>query len=451
MASHPNLVFVFADQMRAQATGFSGDPNAITPNLDKLSGQSIVFTNAVAGCPVCSPYRASLITGQYPHTHGVFLNDLYLQHKAVSIADAFNQAGYSTGWIGKWHLDGHGRTKFTPPERRQSFKFWRAVECTHDYNHSVYYADSDEKLYWDGYDAIAQAHEAKRFIEKYQDTKPFALFVSWGPPHDPYETAPEEFRRLFNPDRLILRKNVPSSVEERARDWLSGYYAHISALDHALGIILDAIERAGIEEETIFIFTSDHGDMLGSQGQFFKQRPWDESILVPFLLRYPGLFGRKKRIFSVPFNVVHIMPTILSLCEIKIPETVEGRDFSKAIMGVEPPPEREAIISCYCPFGQWIKKNGGKEYRGIRTERYTYVRDPGGPWLLYDNEKDIYQLENLCNNPEYSKLQKELDSLLNSKLKQTKDEFLPGEKYIEKWGYQVDENLTVPYWIFDRD
>ncbi|HPC28914.1 MAG TPA: sulfatase-like hydrolase/transferase, partial [bacterium] len=137
MANHPNVVFVFADQMRAQATGFAGDPNAITPNLDALSLKSIVFTNSVAGCPVCSPYRASLITGQYPHTHGVFLNDVYLQHKAVSIADAFNDAEYQTAWIGKWHIDGHGRTRFTPPERRQGFKFWRAVECTHDYNHSV--------------------------------------------------------------------------------------------------------------------------------------------------------------------------------------------------------------------------------------------------------------------------------------------------------------------------
>ncbi|MCM8758999.1 MAG: sulfatase [Candidatus Omnitrophica bacterium] len=449
MTNRPNLVFVFADQMRAQATHYAGDPNAITPNLDRLAEESIVFTNAVAGCPVCSPYRASLITGQYPHTHGIFLNDLHLQHKAVSIADAFNSATYNTGWIGKWHLDGHGRTRFIPPERRQGFKFWKACECTHDYNHSIYYADNDQKLYWDGYDAIAQAHEAARYIENYQDTKPFALFVSWGPPHDPYQTAPDEFKKLFDPGKLILRKNVPPELEERARQWLSGYYAHIAALDYAMGIILDGIKKAGIEDDTILIFTSDHGDMLGSQGHFAKQRPWDESILVPFLLRYPKIFGKNKKIFTLPFNVVHIMPTLLSLCDIKIPESVEGKDFSKTLIGIEQPPEQEAIISCYCPFGQWTKKQGGKEYRGIRTERYTYVRDLKGPWLLYDNEQDPYQLNNLCNNPDYSKIQSELDKLLNKKLVETKDEFLPGEYYIEKWGYQVDENLTVPYWLLD--
>ncbi|MCM8788498.1 MAG: sulfatase [Candidatus Omnitrophica bacterium] len=446
---HPNVVFVFADQMRAQAIGYAGDLNAITPNLNNLAEESLVFTNAVAGCPVCSPYRASLITGQYPHTHGVFLNDLYLQHKAVSIADAFNSAGYNTGWIGKWHIDGHGRTRFTPPERRQGFKFWKAVECTHDYNHSVYYADTDKKLYWDGYDAIAQAQEAKRYIENYQDSKPFALFVSWGPPHDPYETAPEEFKKLFIPEKLVLRKNVPVYFDEKARQWLSGYYAHISALDCALGIILEAIRKVKIEDETIFIFTSDHGDMLGSQGQFHKQRPWDESILVPFLLRYPKLFGKNRKIFPTPFNAPHIMPTLLGLCEIKIPETVEGKDFTKALLGIKDPPEKEAILSCYCPFGQWTRKQGGREYRGIRTERYTYVRDLKGPWLLYDNEKDPNQMNNLCNNPDYEKIQSELDALLKKKLQETKDEFKSGEYYIEKWGYIVDENLTVPYWLID--
>ncbi len=283
----------------------------------------------------------------------------------------------------------------------------------------------------------------------YADTKPFALFVSWGPPHDPYDTAPEEFKKLFKPEKLILRKNVPAKVEEKARDWLAGYYSHIAALDYALGIIIEAVKKAGIEKDTIFVFTSDHGDMLGSQGEFHKQRPWDESILVPFLLRYPKLFGREKGIFSVPFNVVHIMPTLLSLCEIEIPETVEGKDFSLAIAGIKDAPEKEAIISCYCPFGQWIRKNGGKEYRGIRTERYTYVKDLNGPWLLYDNEKDPYQIENLCNKPEFSKLQEELDNLLNKKLKETNDEFKPGEYYVENWGYNVDETLTVPYWLYD--
>jgi len=142
----PNLVFVFADQWRAQATGYAGDPNAITPHLDKLTKESIVFTTAVSGCPVCSPYRASLLTGQYPLTHGVFINDICLNNQAVSIAEVYNDAGYDTGYIGKWHLAGNGRRDFIPKAKRQGFQFWKVCECTHDYPNSVYYADTNEQL-----------------------------------------------------------------------------------------------------------------------------------------------------------------------------------------------------------------------------------------------------------------------------------------------------------------
>ncbi len=133
----PNIVFIFADQWRAQATGYSGDPNAQTPYLDKLAKESINFINAVSGCPVCTPYRASLITGQYCLTHGLFYNDKPLDPDATTIGKVYSQAGYETAYIGKWHIDGHGRNSFIPEERRQGFKFWRVCECTHNYNNSL--------------------------------------------------------------------------------------------------------------------------------------------------------------------------------------------------------------------------------------------------------------------------------------------------------------------------
>ncbi|MFW6159205.1 MAG: sulfatase-like hydrolase/transferase, partial [Planctomycetota bacterium] len=183
----PNVVFVFADQWRAQATGYAGDPNVRTPNLDRLSSESIRFTTAVANCPVCSPYRASLITGQYPLTHGVFLNDVHLAHRVPSLADAFKSAGYDTAYVGKWHLDGHGRYAFVPPQDRQGFDFWRGMECTHRYNESHYYADTDEMQTWDGYDAGAQTRCCQDYVRARRpgDT-PFLLVLSWGPPHSPY-------------------------------------------------------------------------------------------------------------------------------------------------------------------------------------------------------------------------------------------------------------------------
>jgi arylsulfatase A-like enzyme len=441
----PNLVFVFADQWRAEAAGYAGNKNVRTPNLDRLAAESVNFKNAVSCCPVCSPYRASLLTGQYPLTHGVFLNDVLLKDDAVSIAQAYRHAGYKTGYIGKWHLDGNQRSAFIPRERRQGFEFWKAMGCTHAYNNSFYYGDEDVKLKWEGYDAIAQTREAQRYIRERAGGPPFILFLSWGPPHSPYETAPEKYRQLFKAETITLRPNVPDEDKEKARQSLAGYYAHIAALDDCVGDLLQTLRETRIEDDTIFAFTSDHGDMLFSQGGQNKQQPWDESIRVPFLLHYPALLGRPGRVIDMPINTPDIMPTLLGLSGIAIPKTVQGADFSPILTGKSPVTDNAALICCPAPFGQWTRAKGGREYRGVRTRRYTYVRDLNGPWLLFDNDKDPYQLDNLCSKPEHAGLQASLEALLSKRLKETNDQFLSGWDYIRKWGYQVDESGTVRY------
>ncbi|MHC4521348.1 MAG: sulfatase family protein [Planctomycetota bacterium] len=441
----PNLLFIFADQWRAQATGYAGHPDVKTPHLDKLAAESVNFRTAVSGCPVCCPFRASLVTGQYPLTHGVFLNDALLNNKAVSIAQACNRDGYDTGYIGKWHLDGTRRTAFIPRERRQGFQFWKALGCTHNYNNSHYYADENVKLKWDGYDAFAQTREAQRYVRNHATAKPFALFLSWGPPHAPYHTAPEKYRAMYKPEDVTLRPNVPEADRAKARKALAGYYAHIAALDDCMGDLLRTLDEAGVADDTIVGFTSDHGDMLYSHGGRKKQQPWDESIRVPFLLRYPRALGTEGRAVDMPINTPDIMPTLLGLCGIDIPQTVEGADFSAVLTGQMDVPDHAALISCPSPFGQWNRKRGGREYRGLRTARYTYARDLKGPWLLYDNVKDPYQLNNLCGKPEHAALQEQLEKALTRKLEQTRDDFRSGWDYIEQWGYTVDASGTIPY------
>ena len=456
-AKRPNVVFVFGDQWRAQATGYAGNQTVQTPNLDRLAGESVNFTHAVAGCPVCSPYRASLLTGRFPLTHGVFVNDVYLQPDAASIARSFADSGYDTAYIGKWHVDGHGRSKTIPRERRQGFDYWKVLECTHNYNESAYYAgDSDEKLYWEGYDAIAQTRDAQRYIRERDVDRPFLLVLSWGPPHAPYGTAPEEYRALYDPRDIVLRPNVPESEEVRAKgmqaqrmtieESLAGYYAHCTALDTCIGDLLATLQACGIEDDTIFCFTSDHGDMLGSHGQFKKQRPWEESIRVPFLLRYPALLGHDGREADVLIDAPDIMPTLLGLSGVTNPDTVEGLDFSRYLQGGDDPSDGAAVITCPQPFGQWTRtRHDGREFRGLRTKRHTYVRTLDGPWLLFDNQVDPYQLENLVDEPACVELVRELDAWLQRKLDAMGDEFLPGAAYIRQWGYPVDETGTVPY------
>ncbi|MDT8392002.1 MAG: sulfatase [Lentisphaeria bacterium] len=280
--SKPNLVFVLTDQWRAQAFGYAGDPNVRTPNIDALAACSINFKNAVSVCPVCTPQRASLMTGRFPTSTGMFLNDLYLPAEELCMAEILREAGYETGYIGKWHLDGHGRDSYIPRERRQGFDYWKVLECTHDYKCSHYYAGDDPtKRTWDGYDAYAQTEDAKSYIRDHANgKKPFFLFVGYGGPHFPHNNAPEELAALYHPESLELRPNVTPEQEETTRNELRGYYAHCTAIDSCVGDLYEAIEEAGIAGNTIFVFTSDHGDMHGSQGKRScrKQVPWDESL-----------------------------------------------------------------------------------------------------------------------------------------------------------------------------
>jgi len=439
----PNIVFVLADQWRAQALGHAGDPNVRTPNLDRLAVESVRFTHAVSGCPLCSPHRASLMTGQYWLTHGVFLNDVHLDPMACTMSQALGNGGHDTGYIGKWHLDGHGRTAFIPRERRHGFQFWRAAECCHDYNNSFYYTDRDETLRWDGYDAIAQTREAQDYIRGHAGNRPFALFLGWGPPHDPYDTAPEEYRRRFDPEKIALRPNVPQAHYEQARKDLAGYYAHIAALDDCIGSLVQTMEQAGIKDNTILVFTSDHGDMLHSQGRGKKRQPFEESIRVPFLIRFPRGFGNRGQEVDAPINTPDIMPTLLGLCGIGIPPGIEGKDFSVPLhQGRTPDIDAALLISVAASPGS-SRQTGIPEYRGVRTRRHTYVRDLEGPWLLIDNETDPYQLDNLCCKPECAGLQQDLDGILARKLKETHDEFRPGEEYLRAWNYKMDETGAV--------
>ena len=146
---------------------------------------------------------------------------------------------------------------------------------------------------WQGYDVFAQTADAQRFIEAQSSDQPFALALSWGPPHNPYQTAPPEFRARYDPRDIQLRPNVPPEMAAAAREWLAGYYAHCSAIDHSVGQLMRTLEDRGLADDTALVFASDHGDMLGSQGMTRKQKPWEESIRVPFLLRYPARYGRR--------------------------------------------------------------------------------------------------------------------------------------------------------------
>jgi arylsulfatase A-like enzyme len=445
-ARKPNVVYLLADQWRASATGYAGDPNVKTPNLDRLARESLNFRNAISVCPVCTPYRAALMTGRYPTSTGMFLNDAHLPDEELCLAEAVQPAGYATGYIGKWHLDGHGRASYIPPERRQGWEYWKAAECDHAYNHSHYFTgDSDEKQFWDGYDAFAQTRDAQQYIRDHaRGPRPFLLLVSFGTPHFPHHTAPEEYKALYPPERIRLSPNVPEEMQDKARRESQGYYAHCTALDKCIDDILHTLVETGIAENTIVVFTSDHGEMLGSHGcpPLMKQVAWDESAHVPFLLRYPAMHGNLGRDIDTPLTTPDILPTLLGLLDIAVPISVEGENLSGVIRNGREVPGRVALYMGVAPF---IPPPFAKEYRAIRTSRHTYVRGLEGPWLLFDDDQDPHQLHNLVDAPEHAALREELDGRLMAELKRIGDDFRPASAYISEWGYEIGAHGSVPY------
>jgi arylsulfatase A-like enzyme len=455
-ARRPNVLLIVADEWRAQATGYNSDPDVRAPILDGLAGQSALFENAVSGCAVCCPYRASLMTGQYPLTNGVFINDVELRPHGPTLAETFARAGYRTGYIGKWHLYGspdgqYGRRlAYIPPDKRLGFDYWKACECTHEYNHSLYYEGSGSTpKYWPGYDAIAQTDDACSFIERQsKSSDPYLLALSLGPPHFPYATAPEKYRAMFRDREIHFRPNVPEDRRKEAAEILRGYYAHMAAVDDCLGRLLTALDRTHTAEDTLVVFTSDHGDMMLSQGLTTKLYPWDESIRVPLLMRYPRKFGNQGRRVRAPINSPDLMPTLLGACGLPIPDSVQGKDRSKLAAGVaaEPGPETSALLSLPVPITE-ARRYGFAEYRGLRTARHTYVRAIHGPWLLYDNERDPYQMHNLVGQPAQKDLQGKLDRALDVRLRDVNDQFLPASEYVRRagLGHYGEVNVKVGY------
>jgi len=449
-ARKPNIVFVLTDQWRAQATGYSGDPNLIgkTPNLDQIANSGINFRNAISTTPVCTPYRAALLTGQYPTTTGMIFNDLHLPEESYTMAEMFKESGYTTAYIGKWHLDGMLRDQFTPPERRQGFEYWKALECSHEYNQLFYYeGDSPQKKQWEGYGPYAETDDAISYIEQYADgDKPFLIVLALGAPHFPHHSAPEETQKLFSPEDIVLRGNVTDEYEESARTEAAGYYAHIAALDTGIGKLHAAIHEAGIADNTIFVFTSDHGEMLGSHGWWPKQKQvaWAESVKVPFLLKYPARYGNQKIAVDAPINTPDILPTLLAMASLPIATSIEGEDMTRAIGDNDAAKDKAALIMNVSPFA-----GDFDEYRGIYTSRYTYVETLDGPSMLFDMENDPLQLDNLIDNPEYEELQAQLELSLLRELEKVGDEFKPRQYYIDKWNYKLNEYGHIPYGFLD--
>ena len=427
-----NIIWIFGDQHRAQALGYMNDPNVNTPRIDGMASEGVTFTNAVAGCPWCTPFRGSLLTSRYTH-RCVQRTPQRMDPDLPVITDVFNENGYRTAYFGKWHLGGYNQMTFIPREERGRFDIWQGYENNNaQYDCWVHGHDLDgrndtepltEKL--ETYETDALTDRLIDFLEKQGNDRPFFSVLSVQPPHNPH-VAPPEYESRHDPDRVILRPNVPDipRIVEQARKELAGYYAQIENLDWNVGRILDTLRHLRLDENTHVAFFSDHGDMHGSHGYFRKSSPWEEAICIPCIFRPAG--GLKEAVGSdAPFNHVDFAPTTLGLCDIQAPDWMEGVDYAQHIV-----PERPA--PAYEPDSAFLQHTYRKRFdclnrvwRGIRTkDRWKYVCLEGQPLMMFNLNEDPYELANLAFLDTYNDKREELQSKLAEWIEKTGDRFL---------------------------
>ncbi len=445
----PNVVFILTDQWRSSAFGFNGNDIVKTPYLDAFSKEAVNFRNAVSVTPVCTPFRASLMTGKYPTSTGMFINDLYLPSEEYCMAEIYGNAGYNTAYLGKWHLDGHGRTSYVAPDRRQGWQQWKGAECDHNYWSEHYFHNDDTtKRFWEGYSTYAIAKEAEAYMESFVGQKePFFLFVSIATPHFPHHTAPEAYKQRYDTGNLALPPNVPVNRRQKALVEMQGYYAHATATDSAIGGIIDKVKELDILDNTIIIFTTDHGEMMGAHdvSPLLKQQPYSEAANVPFLVSYPGIGKNAGSIAQAPITTPDILPSLLSLCDIEVPKGLEGYDLSSIMKEPETGKDRAALYMNLCPFG---RNYGDEEFRAIQTARYRYIKTHEGPYMLFDIQNDPYEMENLIDSANLVDVQKELDQKLMEELQRIGEEdILPRAYYLEKFGYYGRKEFRDNYHI----
>ena len=452
----PNIVFVMADQLRYQACGYAGDEKAKTPYIDELATLGANAFNCVVSMPVCCAYRATLLTGKYVSSTGMVINELRMNTDHRFLAQCLTEAGYDTGYIGKWHLYanqlGHhhdAQNSHTPPGRhRLGFDGeWAAYGFHHENYGPYYHKDSPEKIFYgEGvFEPDAQTEMAMDYVARHaQEEAPFFLVLSIGTPHNPWtkDNVPAKYYEMYKDtpfppapnysDEMDPYGDAWSNIEknpEKLQEWMRIYYAMTNNLDWNVGRLRACIEENGIDEDTIFIFTSDHGEMFGAQGRMKKNSFYEESARVPFLLSWPGKVPALN--LDLAMSNVDIMPTLLGLADVQVPEGVEGMDLSPHFLGQTGPEPRAAFLQNMGACATW---EDGHEWRALRDKRYTYaVYRVDGKELLFDNLEDSFQLNNLVDSPAHNKILAEFRKILNEKMMELNDTFEASTWYRDNW------------------
>lgn len=394
----PNILFLMADQQRGDCLGAAGNPAAITPNLDRLAREGVLFRNAYSCVPSCTPARTALLTGLAPWNNGMLGYGRMGEGYPIEMPSAISGAGYYTTAIGKmhWHpqriLHGFHRTILDESSRaetvdfRSDYRSWLfsidpsvdpdVTGLTFNDYRSRPYALPEEyhPTHWTG-------DTARHFIETYRRPEPFFLKVSFARPHSPYD-APKRFFDRYNDvdlpaatvgdwaERYTPRSDDSPNIwhgdvgPDQVRASRQGYYGNVTFIDEKIGQILDALEKRGMLENTLILYTADHGDMLGDHHLWRKTYAYQGSANIPMIIRWPkgSLSEERGRVLDRPVEIRDILPTFMDAAGAKGAETLDGKSLLPLIENADAP-WREFIDlehdRCYGPLNHWTAVTDG--------------------------------------------------------------------------------------------
>ncbi|MYK33175.1 MAG: sulfatase [Boseongicola sp. SB0670_bin_30] len=464
MSERPNVLLIYADQMRYDCMSPAGNPVIKTPNLQRLADEGLTFDNAFASYPLCCPFRASMLTGKYAQGHGMTQNHFPLRADQEFLGERMKAAGYQTLYVGKWHLEGGPKPGFVPPDRRFGFDRFVGFNRGHAYLDGIFFRGNGQPYRCRRYEPDYQTDHLIEFIDEARaddPEKPFFGYVSFGPPHHPND-MPEHWRGMYDPSEVPLpagtlpseeqariqaervqtdcagnmkaaprsraahgtKRQLEPESEDEQRVFIAEYYAMISNIDWNVGRILNHLDKRGLAESTLVIFFSDHGDMLGEHGYFcgYKPQAYRATMQVPFLARFPGRIGAGRRTQAMIDVGVDTPVTLLDLVGAEPFSEAHGRSFLGVVDGGDIHRDSIPYQTFRMDDGAWGEFTPVPE-RGIRTEGWLYVRQPGRRKFLFDQHADPQELTNLVDDRAHFDLMDRFDAQIAAHMVETGDDW----------------------------
>ena len=445
----PNLLIIQTDEhnfrtlgcyratMRKDQALMWGDAVVETPHIDSIAKRGVLCTRFYATSPVCSPSRASLVSGRYPHRAGVPGNNAVMLDNVITFAEVLKRRGYATGYAGKWHLDGNAKPGWAPKRKfgfddnRYMFNrgHWKKLEITPDgprvgareKNKPSYNVDgADEKTF-------ATDWLTDRTIDFIAEHKgePFCYYVSIPDPHGP-DTVRKPYDTMYA-EQEYTKPRTFDKPETATPEWakpqgnfadMARYYGMVKCIDDNVGRILAALDKHGLTDNTIVVFTSDHGDLRGEHHRQNKGVPYEGSARIPFIVAAPGIV-KSHSVVREALGTVDFKPTILSLMGAKMPDKTDGRDASKLLATGEAPSGWDDVT-----FVRAAGHNVGLMtwLSAVTKDHKLVVGASGQPWL-FDRNADPDELVNVADSPKHRKVAARLGQQIVDYIKRTGDPY----------------------------